>query len=482
MKPFLSIRHSSFVIRILLLTFSFCILHSAVAQLQFINLTSTTTNTTTSSANITIPGVCSNATYYVTNYNNVIVGDTIAAAFAKMNSDLAYCSNEFGLLINLPNQINTNWQSYSVGLSNFVANVGLTNSQISSNLTLVSSNFLIVSNNFTAISNRFVIISNNFVVVSNNFATVSNTVSRFFATNAPLHLPDIYDVSNKVGILQPSPAYALDVNGPIHFTGGSSSAGISMVLGNDGVGTMLWNVYNGATAQPVRFGLAGTAGFFASSGGGYVYFDSTQAQLGHDGGPQEFSVNSSGGMDVIDASSTGLHLDGSGHFINDQSFSSDGGTFSSDGSGNVTCTSLTQTSDANTKTNITALDPALVLQKLTAIPVYRWTFRDYTTTNSSSSSTTNAAIGAPGTAPAGPSAIITRHILSTTPHFGPMAQDWSGKFGGRTNGISVIDMQGLLLAGLQALSQQSNTFTNATGAKFHLIVNTATNGFVFVAE
>jgi hypothetical protein len=38
-----------------------------------------------------------------------------------------------------------------------------------------------------------------------------------------------------------------------------------------------------------------------------------------------------------------------------------------------------------------------------------------------------------------------------------MAQDWAAAMGGHTNKISVIDMQGLLLAGVQALAQRLAT-------------------------
>ena len=165
------------------------------------------------------------------------------------------------------------------------------------------------------------------------------------------------------------------------------------------------------------------------------------------------------------------------------SSSLDNGAITTDGSGNVTCLSLTQTSDANTKTNIAAVDPATVLQKLVSVPVYHWNFRDTTSTNHTA--TTNTRLTNSSSLSSSSSItnlIVSQHIRSNVTHFGPMAQDWSARFGGHTNGISVIDMQGLLLAGVQALAQQNGVFTNANGAKFHLIVNAATNGFVFVAE
>ena len=49
-------------------------------------------------------------------------------------------------------------------------------------------------------------------------------------------------------------------------------------------------------------------------------------------------------------------------------------------------------------------------------------------------------------------AMVRTNILSKDMHIGPMAQDWSARFGGKTNAISIIDMQGVLLAGEQALA------------------------------
>ena len=65
--------------------------------------------------------------------------------------------------------------------------------------------------------------------------------------------------------------------------------------------------------------------------------------------------------------------------------------------------------------------------------------------------------------------------------FGPMAQDWHAVtgLGGGTN-ISMTSMSGLLLGAIQGLSQAQGIFTNAAGARFALVVNAQTNGFIFV--
>lgn len=363
------------------------------------------------------------------------------------------------------------WTKVNNNNNNFVSwlnSMTLSNSYV---LLVVSNNSILVSNVMSSIPPSLNSVSNRLNLVSSNFTVVSNLVSHSVSTN-------MFASGGNVGIGNASPACTLDVAGPIRFTGGPSSNNVSMLLGNDGVGAINWTIYDGTNAQPVQFSLAGSGGFFRSTGGGAVYFDGTQSKIGIDSSAQVFLCNSNGGMDIIDASGNGAHLDGSGHFVLDQSFSSDAGNFYSDGSGNVTCVNLTQTSDVNTKTNIVPLDPADVLQKLLAIPVFHWNFRDFTTTNFVGDDVRSRGIGANTNNPA----IITQHHLSSIPHFGPMAQDWSASFGGRTNGISVIDMQGLLLAGLQALAGQANTFTNANGAKFHLIVNSTTNGFVFVPQ
>jgi len=67
--------------------------------------------------------------------------------------------------------------------------------------------------------------------------------------------------------------------------------------------------------------------------------------------------------------------------------------------------------------------------------------------------------------------------------FGPMAQDWHAVtgLGGGTN-ISMTSMSGLLLGAIQGLAQAQGIFTNATGARFGLVVKAQTNGFIFVPQ
>jgi len=80
----------------------------ATAQIQYVNLTALTTNQTSSTAFITIPGVCTNAPYTATNPVSIVVGDPLSAAFGKVNSSFAYVSNELVLLLQMPYWYNTN--------------------------------------------------------------------------------------------------------------------------------------------------------------------------------------------------------------------------------------------------------------------------------------------------------------------------------------------------------------------------------------
>jgi len=130
--------------------------------------------------------------------------------------------------------------------------------------------------------------------------------------------------------------------GSVDIVGGPSYYNVSLFVTNDSVGTMLMTV-------PSSFGVSGSfglnpgGGFLQHDNGPFLYFDSNVIEMGNQSTSQQIIVNSGGAMDMVDASGSGLHLDGSGHLNNDSSFSSDAGTFYSDGSGNVTATSVATT-------------------------------------------------------------------------------------------------------------------------------------------
>jgi hypothetical protein len=155
-------------------------------------------------------------------------------------------------------------------------------------------------------------------------------------------------------------AQDLYVPGTATVAGGPTSRDIKLLINNDGVGTLnvtafstlggVTNLYAATSGQlglgaATSYGLAGA--YLHSIGAGVVYVDSNTAELANESTSQGFFVNSTGGMDMVDDTATGLHLDGSGHLINDNSFSSDASAFYSDGSGNVTTYGL-GTTIANT--------------------------------------------------------------------------------------------------------------------------------------
>ncbi len=92
-------------------------------------------------------------------------------------------------------------------------------------------------------------------------------------------------------------------------------------------------------------------------------------------------------------------------------------------SGNATLAgTLTQNSDRNNKEDIEAIDPQAVLARLTALPLYRWSYKG-----------------------------------EQARHIGPMAQDFHAAFGlGDTDkGIAMVDPDGVALAAIQAVAREN---------------------------
>jgi hypothetical protein len=90
--------------------------------------------------------------------------------------------------------------------------------------------------------------------------------------------------------------------------------------------------------------------------------------------------------------------------------------------GIVICESLTQLSDRNLKANFAAIDPQDVLERVVAMPISTWNFKQD----------------------------------SGTKHIGPMAQDFKAAFDVGTDDrhIAVVDAQGVALAAIQGLNQK----------------------------
>lgn len=137
------------------------------------------------------------------------------------------------------------------------------------------------------------------------------------------------------------------------------------------------------------------------------------------------------------------------------SLDSDGGSFYSDGSGNVTAQSFNPVSDRARKENINLFDPQAALQMALTLTNYTWRFKGRTNSVTTITRNTNPAAtnGFSQT-----TNIVTKVTPATGKEFGPMAQDWKAVtgLGGGTN-ISMTAMNGLLLGAVQGLNQRQVT-------------------------
>jgi hypothetical protein len=183
------------------------------------------------------------------------------------------------------------------------------------------------------------------------------------------------------------------------------------------------------------------------------------------------------------------------------SFGCDYELITSDGGGNLTAQSFNPVSDRNRKEQITPMAPANALAMALAMTNYTWRFKAHTnwavvkiptslSTNLVAHTRTNK-VGRILTVTN--SVVVTnsfvlqtnvaKAFLASGKEFGPMAQDWHAAtgLGGGTN-ISMTSEAGLLLGAVQGLAQLQGTFTNQAGARFALVVNAQTNGFIFVPQ
>jgi hypothetical protein len=119
---------------------------TAPAQsIQMLDGSTPHTNNTTTSANINVPSKgWTNVPYATTNYIYVTYGDGLpASATTKLNSDLVWLTNQIALALQLPNQINTNWQAAVGAQSNrinvVIVNIATISNQLSTTMATVAS-------------------------------------------------------------------------------------------------------------------------------------------------------------------------------------------------------------------------------------------------------------------------------------------------------------------------------------------------------
>lgn len=116
-----------------------CLLASpARTQIVFVNLTSLATNQTSSSAFITISGVCTDAPYTATNPASIQIGDSLPTAFGEINSSFNYVSNELIILLQAPYQYNTNLVNLISILGTAATNNDLSLGASATNFTLTT--------------------------------------------------------------------------------------------------------------------------------------------------------------------------------------------------------------------------------------------------------------------------------------------------------------------------------------------------------
>ena len=181
----------------------------------------------------------------------------------------------------------------------------------------------------------------------------------------------------------------------------------------------------------------------------------------------------------------------------DGSFSSDSGQFYSDGSGNVTAQTFNPASDRALKEQITPLAPSNALAMTLGLTNYSWRFKAHTnftasvvpagtrlvTTNFIASGTNTIMVFSTNKTTVAITNLTAKVFPPSGREFGPMAQDWHLATGLQDgHKISATSEAGLLIGAVQRLASLQNSFTNTGGARFALVVNAQTNGFVFVPQ
>ena len=116
----------------------------ARAQIQYVDQSTLATNTANSTAWITIPGVCTNASYTVNNPSNQVIGDLPLVAWAKANTNWNYLEAEAGTnaakIVNTSNGV-VGWVNAQLYVSAMQSNIMLSSKQI----TLFTTNHFVFS-------------------------------------------------------------------------------------------------------------------------------------------------------------------------------------------------------------------------------------------------------------------------------------------------------------------------------------------------
>ena len=184
------------------------------------------------------------------------------------------------------------------------------------------------------------------------------------------------------------------------------------------------------------------------------------------------------------------------------------GTWNVDGSGNFTATTFNPVSDRTLKDQITPLAPTNALAMVLSLTNYSWRFKAHTNyltaqratafitnwvtryeTNTMARGKTNTVhvLALTNAVGFGTNFVTVTNAAKVFPasgtEFGPMAQDWHAATGLQDgHRISATSEAGLLLGAVQGLAALQGTLTNAAGARFLVLVNAQTNGFVFVPQ
>jgi len=417
------------------------------------------------------------------------------------------CSAQFTITnVNIGVDSSSNaWSKVNYNNNNFVSWLNadnLTNGFFLSAVTTASSVATGTAASFLAVSNHFVTVSNNYAAVSNNFVIVSNQYASGLAAVPADSVGNGHWGTNGMNLQYITPVsgyayYGIGGNGIANGDGSGFEptlgvAGWVMENANDGLTDFAWAANDGAgesLISSVRFETRGgsvlTGGSkefqFGWSGnyvGGFGWVPCMILGDNYSTATEGFSIGE--GSSPTTPPASGLHVVGNVQF--DAAFSSDAGTFTSDGSGNVTAQTFTPVSDRALKENITALPPGHALDMALALTNFQWNFRARTNrvavlTRQAGFTNGVAKINFAATNIASASAIAKKGLITTTNvvekiapasgrQIGPMAQDWHAVTGlddGRH--ISLTAMQGLLLGAIQDLAARqpaAGTVTNST--------------------